>query len=154
MRDKYARFVELANEGAAELGYGNVGEMWRTNYDMTPAEFQADSAKLWEQVKPLYDALHCHVRAKLGEVYGEDKVPQDGPIPAHLLGNMWAQGWASLIDLMEPYPGVGDIDVDATLTLLRSLPAAPARKRKQLDPALWLIASLAMLAGALNLSVK
>jgi peptidyl-dipeptidase A len=115
MRDKYARFVELANEGAAELGYGNVGEMWRSNYDMTPAEFQADSAKLWEQVKPLYDALHCHVRAKLGDVYGEDKVPQDGPIPAHLLGNMWAQGWASLYDLMEPYPGVGDIDVDSAL---------------------------------------
>jgi peptidyl-dipeptidase A len=115
MRDKYARFVELANEGAAELGYGNVGEMWRSNYDMTPAEFQAVSATLWEQVKPLYDALHCHVRGKLGDVYGEDKVPQDGPIPAHLLGNMWAQGWASLYDLMEPYAGVGDIDVDSTL---------------------------------------
>jgi peptidyl-dipeptidase A len=115
MRDKYARFVELANEGAAELGYGNVGELWRSNYDMSPAEFQEDSARLWDQVKPLYDALHCHVRAKLGEVYGEDKVPQDGPIPAHLLGNMWAQGWASLYDLMEPYPGVGDIDVDSTL---------------------------------------
>jgi len=115
MREKYARFVELANEGAAELGYGNVGELWRSNYDMSPAEFQEDSARLWDQVKPLYDALHCHVRAKLGEVYGEDKVPQDGPIPAHLLGNMWAQGWASLYDLMEPYPGVGDIDVDTTL---------------------------------------
>ena len=115
MREKYARFVELANEGAAELGYGNIGEMWRSNYDMSPAEFQAESAKLWEQVKPLYDELHCHVRAQLGEVYGEDKVPQDGPIPAHLLGNMWAQGWASLYDLMEPHPGVGDIDVDATL---------------------------------------
>ncbi len=115
MRDKYARFVELANEGAAELGYANVGEMWRSNYDMSPAEFREDSRKLWNQVKPLYDALHCHVRAKLGEVYGEDKVPQDGPIPAHLLGNMWAQGWASLYDLVEPYPGVGDIDVDATL---------------------------------------
>ena len=115
MREKYARFVELANEGAAELGYGNVGELWRSNYDMSPAEFQEDSARLWDQVKPLYDALHCHVRAKLGEIYGEDKVPQDGPIPAHLLGNMWAQGWASLYDLMEPYPGVGDIDVDTTL---------------------------------------
>ncbi len=115
MRDKYARFVELANEGAAELGYANVGEMWRSNYDMSPAEFREDSRKLWNQVKPLYDALHCHVRAKLGEVYGEDKVPQDGPIPAHLLGNMWAQGWASLYDLVVPYPGVGDIDVDATL---------------------------------------
>ncbi len=115
MRDKYERFVELANEGAMELGYGNLGEMWRSNYDMSPAEFQAESAKLWDQVKPLYDELHCHVRAKLGEIYGEDKVPQDGPIPAHLLGNMWAQEWAPIYDLLEPYPGVGDIDVDSTL---------------------------------------
>ena len=115
MREQYARFVELANEGANELGYADLGEMWKSNYDMSPAEFEAESAKLWEQVKPLYDELHCHVRAKLGEVYGADKVPQDGPIPAHLLGNMWAQQWSSLYDLLEPYPGVGDIDVDSTL---------------------------------------
>ena len=115
MRDKYARFVELANEGAAGLGYANLGEMWRANYDMSPAEFQAESDKLWEQVKPLYDELHCHVRAKLGEIYGADKVPQDSPIPAHLLGNMWAQEWAPLFDMLEPYPGVGDVDVDSTL---------------------------------------
>ncbi len=115
MREQYSRFVELANEGANELGYSDLGEMWKSNYDMTPAEFEAESAKLWEQVKPLYDELHCHVRGKLGEAYGEDKVPQDGPIPAHLLGNMWAQQWSSLYDILEPYPGVGDIDVDATL---------------------------------------
>ena len=115
MRDQYARFVELANEGANELGYANLGEMWKSNFDMSPSEFEAESAKLWEQVKPLYDELHCHVRATLGEHYGEDKVPQDGPIPAHLLGNMWAQQWSSLYDILEPYPGVGDIDVDSTL---------------------------------------
>jgi peptidyl-dipeptidase A len=115
MRDKYARYVELANEGARELGYGNLGEMWQSKFDMSPAEFGAETARLWEQVKPLYDELHCHVRARLGEVYGEDKVPQDQPIPAHLLGNMWAQGWSFLFDLMEPHPGVSDLDVDATL---------------------------------------
>jgi peptidyl-dipeptidase A len=115
MRDKYARFVELANEGAGELGYSDLGEMWRANYDMSPTEFRAESTRLWDQVKPLYDELHCHVRAKLGEFYGNDKVPQDGPIPAHLLGNMWAQGWSFLYDLMEPHAGVGDVDVDSTL---------------------------------------
>ncbi|MDH3304025.1 MAG: M2 family metallopeptidase [Gammaproteobacteria bacterium] len=115
MRDKYARFVELANEGARELGYGDLGEMWRSNYDMTPDAFEVEATKLWDQVKPLYEELHCHVRARLGEVYGKDKVPQDGPIPAHLLGNMWAQEWASLYELIVPYPGVGDIDVDSTL---------------------------------------
>jgi peptidyl-dipeptidase A len=115
MRDKYTRYVELANEGAAGLGYGDLGEMWRAGYDMSPAEFESETARLWEQVKPLYDELHCHVRAKLGERYGEDKVPQDGPIPAHLLGNMWAQRWSFLYDIMEPYPGVSDLDVDSTL---------------------------------------
>lgn len=115
MREKYQRYVELANEGAAELGYADLGEMWRSGFDMSPSEFETETARLWEQVKPLYDELHCHVRAKLGEYYGEDKVPQDGPIPAHLLGNMWAQGWSFLYDLMEPYPGVASLDVDSTL---------------------------------------
>ncbi len=115
MRQKYQRYVELVNEGANELGYGDLGEMWRAGFDMSPADFEQETARLWEQVKPLYDELHCHVRAKLGETYGTDKVPQDGPIPAHLLGNMWSQGWSFIYDLIEPYPGVADLDVDSTL---------------------------------------
>jgi peptidyl-dipeptidase A len=115
MRDKFERFVELSNEGAQEFGHADLGKLWQSKYDMSPAEFDADTARLFDQVKPLYDELHCHVRAKLGEHYGEDKVPQDGPIPAHLLGNMWAQEWGFIYDLMEPYPGVSDLDVDATL---------------------------------------
>ena len=115
MRDKFERFVELANEGAAELGYGDLGEMWRSGYDMSATDFQLEATRLWEQVAPLYEELHCHVRARLGELYGEDKVPQDQPIPAHLLGNMWSQGWSFIYDLMEPYPGVSDLDVDNTL---------------------------------------
>ena len=115
MRDMYGRYVELTNEGARELGYDNLGELWRAKYDMSPAAFRAETTRLWEQVKPLYDELHCHVRAKLGEHYGEDKVPQDQPIPAHLLGNMWAQTWDFLYDMMEPYPGAADFDVDSTL---------------------------------------
>jgi peptidyl-dipeptidase A len=115
MRDKYARYVELANEGAAELGHDDLGAMWRSGFDMAPAEFRQESQRLWQQVEPLYEQLHCHVRARLGEVYGVDKVPQDDPIPAHLLGNMWAQQWGFIYDLMEPYPGVSDLDVDSTL---------------------------------------
>tara|TARA_R110002049_G_scaffold20717_23_gene76054 strand:+ start:4186 stop:6006 length:1821 start_codon:yes stop_codon:yes gene_type:complete len=115
MRKPYERFVELVNEGANELGYSDLGEMWRSGYSMSPADFEDETARLWEQVKPLYDELHCHVRAVLGETYGEDKVPQDGPIPAHLLGNMWSQSWGFIYDLMEPYPGVAELDVDKTL---------------------------------------
>ena len=115
MRDKYQRFVELTNEGAQEFGYSDLGDLWRSKYDMSSAAFEAETARLWEQVKPLYDELHCHVRATLGDYYGVDKVPQDGPIPAHVLGNMWAQGWSSIYELLEPYPGVSDLDVDGVL---------------------------------------
>jgi peptidyl-dipeptidase A len=115
MREKYQRFVEISNEGAIEFGYGNLGDMWRSAYDMSSAEFATEVMRLWEQVKPLYEELHCHVRAKLGETYGEDKVPQDGPIPAHLLGNMWAQQWGFIFNLLEPYPGVPDLGVDGIL---------------------------------------
>ena len=115
MREKYARFVELSNEGARVFGYNDLGDYWRAKYDMGSAEFAAETTRLWDQVKPLYDELQCHVRAKLGETYGEDKVPQDQPIPAHLLGNMWAQSWSFIYDIMEPYPDAIGLDVDSTL---------------------------------------
>ncbi|NIP81264.1 MAG: peptidase M2 family protein, partial [Gemmatimonadetes bacterium] len=102
MRDPFTRFVELGNEGARELGFEDVGAMWRSNYDMDPDAFAAELDRLWGQVSPLYDALHCHVRAELTEEYGPDVVPPGEPIPAHLLGNMWAQSWANIYDLVAP----------------------------------------------------
>ncbi|ALU41627.1 MULTISPECIES: M2 family metallopeptidase [Pseudoalteromonas] len=102
MRPLYKDLVSLANEGAQELGYRDTGAMWRSKYDMPADDFAKELDRIWGQVKPLYDSLHCHVRAKLGEKYGEDKVPQDQPIPAHLLGNMWAQQWGNIYDLVAP----------------------------------------------------
>ena len=105
MRQPYQRFAELANEGAHELGFKDLGVMWRARYDMPPEEFDALAEKLWQQVKPLYDQLHCHTRAQLAKKYGADKVPAGKPIPAHLLGNMWSQQWANIYDdLLKPYP--------------------------------------------------
>jgi peptidyl-dipeptidase A len=102
MRDEYTRFVQLGNEGARELGFADLGAMWRSNYDMPPDDFAREVDRLWGQVRPLYDALHCHVRARLGETYGFDLVSQSGPIPAHLLGNMWAQQWGNIFELVAP----------------------------------------------------
>ena len=85
MKDLYVRQVELANEGAAELGFDDLGTMWRSGYDMAPDEFSAELDRLWGQVKPLYDALHCHVRARLTEYYGDEVIATGGMIPAHLL---------------------------------------------------------------------
>ncbi len=114
MRADYVRFVELVNQGASELGFADVGQMWRAGYDMDPAQFEAETDRLWDQVKPLYDALHCHVRDTLGERYGE-LMPADGTIPAHVTGNMWAQDWSALYPLLEPHPGASSLDVDGAL---------------------------------------
>ncbi len=116
MRDRYARFVELSNEGARGLGFRDAGAMWRSNYDMPPDEFAREVDRLWEQVKPLYLALHTYVRAKLGERYGTQLVPQNGMIPAHLLGNMWAQEWGNIYDLVAPGAASSGYDLTELLT--------------------------------------
>ena len=110
-RAEYARFVELANEGARELGFRDLSEVWNSRYDMPPARFEHEVDRLWGQVEPLYRQLHCYVRARLAERYGSDKVPEGRPIPAHLLGNMWAQEWGGVFDIVAPLPRVStDLD--------------------------------------------
>lgn len=115
MKTDYARMVEIANEGANELGYSDVGALWRSGYDMTPAEFEAETDRLWGQVKPLYDQLHCYVRAELNQKYGDAAVPLDKPIRADLLGNMWAQEWGSISDIVSVGEGGQSIDLDKIL---------------------------------------
>jgi peptidyl-dipeptidase A len=115
LRSDYVRFTELANEGARTLGYKDLGAMWRSGYDMPADDFTKEAARLYAQVEPLYKDLHCYARGKLAQKYGADKVPAGKPIPAHLFGNMWAQQWDAVYDLLEPYPGVSDLDVDSAL---------------------------------------
>ncbi len=105
LKDAFARYVELGNRGARDLGFGDLGELWRSGYDMTPAEFDAELERLWSEVRPFYERLHCYVRSRLQKRYGKKEVPDGAPIPAHLLGNMWAQDWTHVYDLVEPYPG-------------------------------------------------
>ncbi|MEZ5531538.1 MAG: M2 family metallopeptidase [Steroidobacteraceae bacterium] len=116
MRPKYARFVELANEGAREFGFKDLGAMWRSGYDMPADEFAAETARLWGEVKPLYDDMQCYARRRLAKRYGEDKVPAGKPIPAQLLGNMWAQTWNKIYDdILKPYPGASIESADRGL---------------------------------------
>ncbi len=114
MRQDFMRYVELGNQGARELGFPDMGAMWRSKYDMEPAAFAAEVDRLWEQVKPLYLSLHTYVRRRLRETYG-DVVPASGPIPAHLLGNMWAQDWSNIYALVAPPTGATAIDLTARL---------------------------------------
>jgi peptidyl-dipeptidase A len=114
-KKNYARFVELSNKGASEMGFKDTGAMWREKYDMEPDAFAAETERLWQQVKPLYDSLYTFTRRKLSEKYGKEVVPVDGPIPAHLLGNMWAQEWGNIYPLLAP--PTGDRGYDLTKTL-------------------------------------
>jgi peptidyl-dipeptidase A len=104
MRDKYARLVELSNQGAREFGFKDTGDLWRSGYDMTPAEFSAELERTWTQLEPLYKELHAYVRFKLIQKYGAAAERPDGMIPAHLLGNMWAQEWGNVYDIVAPAP--------------------------------------------------
>jgi peptidyl-dipeptidase A len=117
MREDYRRFVELSNEGARELGYKDLAAFWRMKYEMPPDQFAAELDRLWGQVRPLYESLHCYVRAKLNQKYGDSVVPENGPIPAHLLGNIWAQDWSNIYDLVSP--GSADPGYDITKILAR-----------------------------------
>lgn len=132
MRSHYQNFVELSNKAAqmnscainyyfivdcfywfvtffGSLDYSDTGAYWLRNYESET--FQADIEELWQTIKPFYQQLHAYVRAKLRAHYGEDKIPKNQPIPAHLLGNMWAQSWGNIEDLVLPYPGKTSIDV-------------------------------------------
>jgi peptidyl-dipeptidase A len=117
MRPDYARLVEIANQGAKELGFSDTGAMWRSRYDMAPAEFAALTDKLWGEVKPLYDQLHCYTRDRLNRKYGNAVQPATGPIRADLLGNMWAQEWGNIYDVVAP-AGAGDVGYDLTQLLV------------------------------------
>jgi peptidyl-dipeptidase A len=114
MRKDFVRYVDLANKGARELGFKDNGAMWRSQYDMSPEEFSKELDRLWDQVHPLYVSLHAYVRARLRAKYG-DAVPAAGPIPAHLLGNMWAQTWDNIYPLVQPADADPGYDITALL---------------------------------------
>ena len=96
MKPMYMRMVEIGNQGSKDLGYKGLSDLWFSKYDMPAEDFLSETDRVWEEVKPLYDALHCHARAKLNDYYGDDIVSNSGPLPVHLLGNMWGQTWSNI----------------------------------------------------------
>ncbi|MGI0070641.1 MAG: M2 family metallopeptidase [Thermoplasmata archaeon] len=115
IRAEFARYVDLANRGSRELGFEDTGAMWRSKYDMPPDDFMREVERLWQQVEPLYRSLHTYVRHRLLERYGPDRVPASGPLPAHLLGNMWAQTWEGIYPLLAPPQGGPGFDLAKAL---------------------------------------
>ena len=146
IRKNYVRFVELSNKGAKEMGFNDTGAMWRSKYDMEPDAFAAEMERLWQQVKPLYDSLYKYTRHKLSEKYGKDIVPEDKPIPAHLLGNMWAQTWGNVYPILAPATSDRGYDLTATLKSRNTDPKQMVRYGEgfftslgfeQLPPTFW-----------------
>jgi peptidyl-dipeptidase A len=115
MRQRYARMVELGNAGAKQLGYADVGALWRSNYDMPPDAFAKEMDRLWTQLQPLYLSLHAYVRGQLAKKYGNDVVPANGPIPIHLLGNLWGQEWNNIYPLLDPPKSAQSFDLTKIL---------------------------------------
>ena len=115
MRPGFQRYVELANRGARDGGFADLGAMWRSKYDMEPAAFEHEVERLWSQVEPLYRKLHGYVRGRLIAHYGDGVVPASGPLPAHLLGNMWAQSWEHLFPILAPPEADPGFDLTALL---------------------------------------
>ena len=111
MKNDYVRMAEIANQGAGELGFADLGAMWRSGYDMPADDFAKLTDKLWLEVKPLYDELHTYVRGQLNKKYGDSVQGKTGAIRADLLGNMWAQEWGDIYDIVAP-AGSGDIGYD------------------------------------------
>ena len=146
IRKNYVRFVELSNKGAQEMGFKDTGAMWRSKYDMEPDAFAAEMERLWQQVKPLYDSLYKYTRHKLSEKYGKDVVAEDKPIPAHLLGNMWAQTWGNVYPILAPATSDRGYDLTATLKARNTDPKQMVRYGEgfftslgfeQLPPTFW-----------------
>jgi peptidyl-dipeptidase A len=115
MRQRYARMVELGNAGAKQLGYADVGALWRSNYDMPPDDFAKELDRVWAQLQPLYFSLHAYVRGQLAKKYGSTVVPPSGPIPVHLLGNLWGQEWNNIYPLLDPPKSAQSFDLTKIL---------------------------------------
>src|SRR5688500_9376029 len=115
MRGDYANVAALSNEGAKGMGFADTGALWRSNYDMDPDAFAAETDRLWKQVEPFYRNLHCYVRARLNDRYGDAVQPRTGPIRADLTGNMWAQAWANIYDVVQPKGATSSYDLDKLL---------------------------------------
>ena len=122
MRKDFQRYVELANQGARSLGFSDTGTMWRAKYDMSPESFLQELDRLWEQVRPFYLSLHAYVRQRLRAHYGPEVLPAAGPIPAHLLGNMWAQTWSNVYPLVAPQATDPGFDLTRILQSRKTTP--------------------------------
>lgn len=137
MKAKYQKAVELGNIGAQDLGFKNLADVWKSNYDRSPEDYEKMVDRLWSEVKPFYEQLHCYARSRLNKKYGDKVAPKEGAIPAHLMGNMWSQTWENIEDLME-------VDKNSSLNITKLIKDAKYDSKKMVKTAENFFVSLGM----------
>ena len=101
LKSHYKDYVRLNNIGATENGFEDAGDYKRKRYEVDDLKESAEA--FWEELKDFYEELHAYVRHRLKDRY-PNEIEANGAIPAHLLGNMWAQSWENIFDIVSPYP--------------------------------------------------
>ncbi len=86
---------DLRNQVAKEMGYSSYFALQVADYGMTVPEMMALLDSTLETTRPLFDQLHCWAKNTLATRY--KKAPPK-MIPAHWIGNRWAQDWPGLIE--------------------------------------------------------
>ncbi|XP_031773861.1 angiotensin-converting enzyme [Apis florea] len=109
IKDLYQQLVTLNNEAAKLNNFTDAAEYWMFPYESP--NLQQDIDEVWEMIRPLYEELHAYIRRKLRDLYGPEKIGTHALLPAHILGNIWAQSWTNIIDITIPYPGKNNLDV-------------------------------------------
>ncbi|CAK1579465.1 unnamed protein product [Parnassius mnemosyne] len=104
IRPIFKDYVSRMNSVAQSENFTDAGEMWR--YTFEDDDFYKTVSRLWCEIKPLYDTLHTYVRAKLKTFFKDVLVDKDKMIPAHILGNLWAQEWQAIYNKVAAYPNV------------------------------------------------
>ncbi|XP_052286831.1 angiotensin-converting enzyme-like [Dreissena polymorpha] len=125
MKDKYERMIGLLNKGATDNGFANYADAWEESQFDSTDDIEEQAAKLWMEIKPLYEQLHAYVRHRLAAYYHDYRsfnndikfwgVFRQGAMPAHLQGNMWSQQWENIYDIVKPYPEEVEKDYDKML---------------------------------------
>ncbi|XP_017853861.1 angiotensin-converting enzyme [Drosophila busckii] len=113
VRPQFEKYIELNTKAAHLNNFTSGAEVWLDEYEDPTFEKQLEA--IFAEIRPLYEQVHGYVRYRLRQHYGNEVVSEKGPLPMHLLGNMWAQQWSDIADIVSPFPDKPLVDVSAEM---------------------------------------
>ena len=84
----------LRNAVAKEFGYTSYVDLQAADLGMSAQELAGLLEGFLRDIRPLYEQLHCWTKYELAKRYGQ---PVPKLIPAHWIGNRWAQEWPGIV---------------------------------------------------------